>query len=226
MPAPATRPPPPAGFGRRELNFAESRIDILAAAMELVAEAELSEVPVDEIARLAGVSRMTFFNRFPEKDALWLYFAWIWWFEDTVRQILDPARGFAGIHRIFRRVAEANRRDRRFFQGFAGYITRMEGSRPLLEAMRLRPAEKALLWPDVVRVREIEVVPLPGQLKQLLQEAVEDGEIDPESDVPALMTDLASAMYGEVLMAVVTGARDMWPRYGRQLARIEWYAKR
>ena len=210
-------------FGRRELNRAEARVAILRAAMELAAEEGLDEIPVEEIAERAGVSRMTFFNRFPGKDGLWLYFAWAWWLDNTIDIRSNALRGVAALFRLFERIAEADVRHRRFFQGFIAFIARIHDVADALEDVRPGPAEKALLRPDVVGVHEFEIVPMHVQLRLHLDEAREDGEISEDADLDALVIDLASAMYGEFLMAVVAGSGVLWPRYERQLVRILSY---
>ena len=56
--------------GRRELNKARTRQALVDAARELARERGLEHVTAEEIAEGAGVSRRTFFNYFPNIEAV------------------------------------------------------------------------------------------------------------------------------------------------------------
>jgi AcrR family transcriptional regulator len=58
-----------AGTGLRERRMAETRASLTRAARRLTAERGLSGFTVEELCETVGVSRRTFFNYFPSKDA-------------------------------------------------------------------------------------------------------------------------------------------------------------
>jgi AcrR family transcriptional regulator len=49
---------------------AKSRAALIAAAIELVDEREVAEISVTDLAGRAGLTRMTFYQHFPDRDAL------------------------------------------------------------------------------------------------------------------------------------------------------------
>src|SRR5690625_2861434 len=56
--------------GRRELNKARTRQALVDATRELAREQGLTQVTVEDITERAGVSRRTFFNYFPNIEAV------------------------------------------------------------------------------------------------------------------------------------------------------------
>src|SRR5260221_3708148 len=56
--------------GRRERRSVETRTRIFEAAMKLFSERGFSNTPVEEITEAADVAKGTFFNYFPNKEAI------------------------------------------------------------------------------------------------------------------------------------------------------------
>ena len=139
------------------------------------------------------------------------------------RHPIEGPRGVAALFRLFERIAEADVRHRRFFQGFIAFIARIHDVSTHWRTCGPDRQRRRCSVPDVVGVHEVEIVPMHVQLRRHLDEAREDGEISDDADLDALVIDLASAMYGEFLMAVVAGSGVLWPRYERQLVRILSY---
>src|SRR5688572_1595887 len=62
------------GGGRRARKAAEMRERIFRAAIELIAERGMANVTVEQITERADVGKGTFFNYFPNKEAVLTYF--------------------------------------------------------------------------------------------------------------------------------------------------------
>ncbi len=202
---------------RRAINAARTRIAILEAAVEMAEERPLVDVRVEEIADRAGVSRMTFFNHFQQKDALWFFFGWTWWLRGTVALEQNPIRGFEAIRRTFADVAESDKGRRRFFLEFISFLSRVTELEPLRTAMKVTPQECVLLHPDVPGVEELQVLSTDRQFRRHLEEAVEDGELPPSACHENLILDLGGVLYGGILMAHLAKQDELLPIYERQL---------
>jgi AcrR family transcriptional regulator len=205
---------------RRAINAARTRIAILEAAMEMAEECPLNDVHVEEIADRAGVSRMTFFNHFGQKDALWFFFAWTWWLRGTVALAQDPIRGLAAIRRTFADVAESHGGRRRFFLEFVSFVARMTDLEPLRSAMKVTPQERRLLHPGVSDVEELRILTTAQQFRQHLEEAVEDGELESGANYDNLIVDLGGILYGGILMSHMASQDELMPIYERQLGHL------
>ena len=64
--------------GRRDRKLAQTRLALLTALRERLAERPLEEINVRELAEAADVSEATFYNHFPTKTDLAIYFVQLW----------------------------------------------------------------------------------------------------------------------------------------------------
>ena len=64
--------------GRRDRKLAQTRLALLTALRERLAERPLEEINVRELAEAADVSEATFYNHFPTKTDLAVYFVQLW----------------------------------------------------------------------------------------------------------------------------------------------------
>ncbi len=62
----------------REKKFARVRLAILSAALQLMKERSLADISVREICELAQVAPATFFNYFPSKEDVLVYYMQLW----------------------------------------------------------------------------------------------------------------------------------------------------
>jgi len=198
---------------RRAINAARTRLAILEAAVEMAEERPLVDVHVEEIADRAGVSRMTFFNHFQQKDALWFFFAWTWWLRSAVALAQNPIRGLAAIRHTFADVAESEKGRRRFFLEFISFVSRTSELEPLRSAMKVTSQERVLLHPDVPGVEELQILTTDQQFRRHLGEA----ELPPGANHEDLMNDLGGILYGGILMTHLAKEDDLLPIYDRQL---------
>lgn len=141
---------------RRESNKIATRARILAAAKELFATQGVSGTTVDELAERSQVSRGTFFNYFPTKDAV-LTALWA----DQVDNLAVQVDGLMAqqmstadrIGQLFAGVVEATERQ-------PGYLKAVTGE---LEAAF---AEPTIVVPRVARFHSILMRVIHGGLAQ------------------------------------------------------------
>ena len=60
-------------FGKRDLNKAQTRLNVLQAVYDLSQRTGFRDLKVKLIADEAGITEMTFFNYFPRKEDVLLY---------------------------------------------------------------------------------------------------------------------------------------------------------
>ena len=66
------------GLSLREKKFARVRLAILSAVLRLTKERSLADISVREICELAQVAPATFFNYFPSKEDVLVYYMRLW----------------------------------------------------------------------------------------------------------------------------------------------------
>lgn len=113
--------------GRREKNKQQTRDRLLSAARELLATRG-SEATVEEIAERAEVSRATFFNYFPSKDALIdaLYAELMELFGEVVDAMLDERLStYDRVVGVFTDFAQTSAADPDYMRVVTGELERM-----------------------------------------------------------------------------------------------------
>lgn len=201
------------------------RLALVEALVAQLATRTLAEVPVEELARAAGISQATFFNYFPSKVDLLTHFVQLW-------SLRMSALG--------RRVAAAEASALRALEALFTATAAEAGAAPnvLLEiiayqalaATRPRPppvelAERMLLLPEEVDVASLPDQGLGALLPELLGLAVRRGELPAGADVPALTLAAASIFFGTPVVLGRSQLEHLGPLYCQQL-RLLWSGAR
>ncbi len=87
-------------FGKRALNKARTKLGILQAMLDLIADTSFKEMKIKDIAERVQITEMTFFNYFQTKDDLLKYFMALWSLDQMALQLQEPLEGEAAIRRI------------------------------------------------------------------------------------------------------------------------------
>jgi AcrR family transcriptional regulator len=163
-----------------------TRRRLYEAAVTLIAEQGFSATTVDEIAERAGVAKGTVYYNFASKNDL---------FEELLRHGVGHLT--ASLRRASERTAErgGSRVDALDAMIRAGltFIVRNPSFTQLYVAELWRTNRT---WQDTLMTVRQEAVAV---VEQVLGEAVEAGEVSPETDVPLT----ASALFGMVLVAAL-----------------------
>lgn len=175
--------------GLRSLKKTETRQMISNVATQLFVERGFENVSVDEIARVAGVSRKTVFNYFPRKEDL------VFDREEELRALVATALG-----------ARGNRAPVGVFQDLMRALA--ENQHPLFR-MSEQPVQ---FWRTVKEspglttwARALQVV-LANDLAEMFCDAVERPRDDPEARLAAAMLiDTLVVAYGAALRAFREG---------------------
>ncbi|HNA99207.1 MAG TPA: TetR/AcrR family transcriptional regulator [Marmoricola sp.] len=161
----------------RDRKAAATRLAITQAVSERLKTRQLGDISVEEIAEVAGVSRMTVFNYFPSKERILDHLFLTWLYEEQCESQRQGLRGVAGILHLFefigRLVGESPIRARQLAAWSAG--------RPFgLPYRDLTIADRMLVDPDLA---EHPLVMGRERFLALVEEARQAGEIDlPGSD--------------------------------------------
>lgn len=183
-------------FGKRTLNKAQTRLDILHAVYALSNGLNFKDIKVKRIAKEIGITEMTFFNYFQKKEDILLYMTGIWALDLMVLQHQHPLRGEAAIRRIFRHTGEQFKMHSRLMVNYIAYLVTNEID---TGTYNIEAADRFLLYPDVSELFEKKI---PSGNDLIVQHLT---EIDPERDPMPKLLKLASCFYGDVLVAHTAG---------------------
>jgi len=185
-----------AEFGKRALNKAKTRLNLLNAAYRLTDTMNFRELKVRDLAGESGITEMTFFNYFQKKEDILRYMMGIWALDLTALHIGSPLSGEAAIRRIFEHTARLVRKHPRLMVNFIASLVTSEVES---EAGDIDAADRYLLYP---RLPELYAARIPSGNEMLLHHLA---EIDPTQDHTQSLLHLASCFYGDVLVAHTAG---------------------
>jgi len=183
-------------FGKRELNKAKTRLNILDVVYKLGSTTNFEELMVTTIADKVGITEKTFYNYFPKKEDILKYMTSIWWLDLFVKQHEEPLKGELAIRRIFEHTAKnVNEHPKLMASYVASLLTRdLEASSYNIEAV-----DRYVLYPDLPFLYEMYI---PSGNEILIQHIM---EIDPSQDPTNKLLHLATSFYGSFLVAHTSG---------------------
>jgi len=205
--------------GRRERKHAQTRLALLSALQAGLAERAYEEISVRELADAADISEATFYNHFPSKADLALYFVQVWsvgvgW-HATAADHLGPR---AAITAIFDATAADIARAPRVMGELIAVQARLDGKPALTPLTAL---EKRLAFPDYPGVEHQAEIGLDGLLPPRIVAARAAGELPADVDVDAALLALVSVFFGVPLILARRAPALIAGAYRQQLA-IVW----
>ena len=184
-------------YGKRALNKAQTRLNILQAMLELLADTNFKDMKVKDIVRKVEITEMTFFNYFQSKDDLLNYFMGIWSLDQTALQLQSPLTGEAAIRRIFDSTAEQTVEHPR---AMVNLISHLASAYQEPAQTDIEPAERYLLYPELT---DLHTATIKSGNEMIIEHLV---EMSPAADHTKILMHLASAFYGDALVAYTSGA--------------------
>jgi AcrR family transcriptional regulator len=206
--------------GRRERKLAETRLGLVAALRDrLAADRTLEDIGVRELCDEVDISEQTFFNHFPSKVDLAIYFVQLWSIEAGWHAAQARSRGArAAVEAILDVTARDVERHPRVMAEVIAVQARMASKAPLREVSAV---ERALAFPDLPGIERVEARGLDGVLPPLIDLAVERGELPPDVDRQAAFLALTNVFFGVPLILGPRAPRAVRAAYHQQLA-IVW----
>ena len=92
--------------GKRQEKSATIKVSILNATLDLLQSRSFEQVHVLDICERAGVSKVTFFKYFPQKEDIVFYFFRIWCLRMPLRQNTKKRQGLAGLYDVLDEFAQ------------------------------------------------------------------------------------------------------------------------
>lgn len=179
-------------FGKRDLNKAQTRLNVLDAVYRLTETSNFRDLKVKSIADEAGITEMTFFNYFQRKEDILKYMMGIWALDLMILQHSQPLSGEAAIRRVFSHTAQQVIKHPRLMANFVASLLTSDID-PM--ANDIKAADRFLLYPDSPELYEAKI---PSGNEILMQHLA---EIDPARDHMGTLLHMASSFYGDIIVA-------------------------
>ncbi len=183
----------------KERKFAKTRIRILQVFLSELENKPFEIIKIKDIAKQADVSEPTFYNYFPEKEDMVLFFIQIWALSVSVFAFGMNSKknkeisGYSLISAIFRYTAKESKKNSRILLEIISLQAR---SKKELQIPKLTLAERYLLFP---KIKDIENFPAGGVedlIEKGLRDAIKSKELREESNINALGVAIGSLFFG------------------------------
>lgn len=200
----------------REKKFARVRLAILSVVLQLMKERSLVEISVREICELAQVAPATFFNYFPSKEDVLVYYMRLWSIPVTLqcRAVAAQRTVLDAVVTVFDYTArEMEQYPRLMFEIIAYIAHATEPPRP----SSLTRAERLLAFPDLSGAEDVEPQSIDELFTAQLKQAVHAGELPSSLETEAMALLLKTIFYGVPLATRREGVHTIRRAYHEAL---------
>ena len=205
----------------RDRKHAKTKLALMNNAVKLLEFKTLDEISVKEICDSVMISEGTFFNYFSKKSDLLIYFIKLWTIEVIwrARKNSKKHKGLKVIETVFE-LTFSGKTIGNFglMNEIIAYFARLRESVPNYS---LTLAEKLMAFPDLKGIEEIEEGGLNIVFIPFLMEAVELGELPPNTDINLVSISLSSIFLGVPLIMKDATGDEIVKMYLSQLS-ILW----
>ncbi len=182
----------------RNRKAAKLKLLILSYTKELLLTQNFNEIHVTNICEGVGISKVTFFRYFPQKEDVLLYSLRVWAFETSIKIKDKSLEGMKAVNFIFERYGELCERYSSMILHLIKYHAIAD---TVLKPISIKKAEKSLLYPKIENIQDFEVLAFDRLLEKHLLEAIFKTEITRSSDVSDMVRMLLTITYGSILVA-------------------------
>ena len=204
-------------FSLRERKFARTRLALAEIVTNHLENAPLEALSVKTICERAQISEATFFNYFQKKETIVVYLDKLWTLELNWYglQVAGQQKGLSVIDALFRYAAIQIQKKPGLMGEIIAYHAR-ERTRAALPDVT--PAERYMAFRDLAGIENLGEDSLETVFRKALQQAVDQGELPPNTLLAAAMIGLASIFYGVPLAIQQSNPAAIGAMYRQQLA--------
>jgi AcrR family transcriptional regulator len=203
----------------RERKYARTKLALLDAALNRLVDRPFDAISVKELCDEALVSEATFFNYFPKKTDLLIYFIQLWSIDVAWHGVAASKGrgGLAAIEAHFARTAERARRRPRVMNEIIAFMARQR------EEFLFKPvslAERLMAFPDWDNVAALPDDAFDSLFEPNIRAAIELGELPRRTDVGYTQVALQTIFFGVPLALGIERAADVGKTYKHLLALV------
>lgn len=188
---------PVASLGLRERKAAKLKLLLIDLLTEELESSGFQDINVETLCEKAMISKVTFYNYFPEKDDIIRFYLSLW----VYRMIIDchnlNKRGFAAIKYLFEDMVKNMNRNPNLYGNMISILIR----KPKFDYVEeLTLAERAALYPDK-KLHSLEVKLSIGHFIQMhCRTAISNGEITDTYSPEDLGLMIGSLLHGSCIL--------------------------
>ena len=188
-------------FSKRVLNAATIRYNLVSYVLKTCSSKPFDDVHVIDICREAGISKVTFFKYFHQKEDILLYYKSLLTLSLTIQVSQHNLQGTKGLDKIISHFSTEYKERQSLVLGL---INKLTTDNSPYKPIRISPAEKYLFYPDI-DFKTIDVLSLEQMIDKFILEAVLNGQINSSGNVEELSAVFLSTLYGAIVASHVKG---------------------
>lgn len=200
---------------KRELTTASNKQAILKALLERMQKEEFNEIKISDLCEQASISQASFYNYFPQKTDILLYYIQLWLVEMFwVNTVSRKLSGLEAIERLFEDMAEVCISQPKLLTEIISLQVR---TKKLNHLNSLSIADKQVAFPNYECVDKIVVEDLGALLLLNIQQAIRNEELPMNSDVTTLIVALSSIFFSVPILFSQGTLAEIKTAYKNQL---------
>lgn len=200
----------------RDRKYAKTKLDIMKAFLLRAKEKSLDEISIKDVCDDVQISEGTFYNYFPKKSVLFIYFIQVWGLGSSwqAHQAFTKFDSIKAINAFFAAVSASMKSNCSLMYEIMAHNSRRKGAFVLPQ---LTLAEKILAYPDLDGIEEVNAKPAFVLFKEFLNSGVKRGELSQDIDIELATTQLMSIFLGTPLYVGSKNIADLSDIYQKQL---------
>lgn len=200
----------------RQRKIAKAKLALLAAAIRTLDHAPLETIRVKDLCAEAEVSEASFFNYFPQKTDLLVFFVQLWSLEMAwhARRLGRESGGLAAIEGIFSITAARMMQHPNVMAEIIAFQARTPGA---VTPAPLAAAERVVAFPQFDDTASLPTDGLHDLLPPLFEQAIAAGELPRTTDRARAVVAAASIFFAVPIVLRGGDPHDIGPTYNDQL---------
>lgn len=186
---------------KRALNSAHHRYKMMNYVLVQCRRKSFEDVHVKDICKYAGLSKVTFFKYFLEKDDMLVFYKSLLTIGMNIKVQENELSGKKALDAIVAYYISEFRERPSLILGMVSQL--ISGPSPY-KPMRVTAAEKEVFYPKV-NFDDIQLLSLDQLVEKCLLESILSAQIKSTGDSKALKNSFLSALYGATVISHVSG---------------------
>lgn len=179
----------------RERKHAGTKVALLRLMQDKLVKKPFEDISVKELCEGIPISEVTFFNYFPSKNDLLVYYIQIWSLEVDyhTKRKLKGKSGLKEIEYIFEHTAGVIEKIPNLMSEIIAFVTK---NFTTIRFGKLSVAEKLIAFSDLPEIEKYDAVMLNDLFLERIKKAISEKEIPEKTDIEFLTFSLISIFFG------------------------------
>ncbi|MBX7056707.1 MAG: hypothetical protein K1X75_01485 [Leptospirales bacterium] len=186
------------GLALRDIKYARARLSVLSAFAQALRKTEFAQIRIKDICRQCEISDPSFYNYFPQKNDVLLYFIGLWSI-DLRLHVRSAQPGLPAIYEIFDYTAQRVEKNPALLREIIAYQAHTSALRAARRFPPITVAERQLLFGAVEGAGSLPAQGLGPVLREQLLAAQRCRQIPALANVDSLQLAIAAIFFGVAL---------------------------